>query len=472
MSEKIPLPNITKSIIREAVVDSSLSPPDSVELLINLHTDSLGALTLRKGLTLLGASIGSVPVLGIGNYRNNAGTNYKALAAVGTEIYAFDGTSWSSVRSGLTSQSRVRFTNLVDYIFMVNGNGNQGLGTYNGSGSFGTTNAASLPAGDFIENYRSRIWVGKSSDDKVYYSDVVTTDGTITGGTSFIQVSPQDGEKLTGLKRHPRALLVFKQNHIYRIFSINSTDPDPSIKRGTYSNESIIECKSGIYYHHPTGFYKFNFDGEQEEISRPIIDIVQAIPRSYYENISGWSDDDHIYWSVGDITLNGVVFSNIVCVQTLSTKNWTIYSYGSEIRSAGLYDNGTLLRTIVGNDVGSVFTFDSGTTDNGTPIFYDLQTHWLYFSQVKTTRKSFTELATLHENAQGGNLSYQIDNDGPNQWKSIGTIKKDLEQIDSLNAKSFMRIRFRLSGSSSGSPFIFRGWELLNILIEGEIKKP
>ena len=470
-SNKIPLSPIIKGMIREKVVDSFLSPLDSCEFSMNLHTDQIGALTLRKGLTLLGAGIGSSPILGMGNYRNNAGTNYKALAKIAVDIYSFNGTSWSSVRSGLDTTSKARFTNLVDYIFMVNGNENEVLQTYNGSGSFGTTNVASLPTGDFIENYRSRIWVADNSVDNVYYSDVVTTSQTITGGTSFIQISPQDGEKITGLKRHPRALLVFKENHIYRIFSINSTDPDPSIKRGTYSNESIIECKTGIYYHHPTGFYKFNFDGEQEEISRPIIDIIQAIPRSYYENVNGWNDDDHIYWSVGDITLTGIVFSNIICVYTLSTKNWTIYSTGTEIRSSALYDDGTNLRIIVGDDVGNVLTFNSGTTDNGTPIYYDLQTHWYYFSQIKTSRKSFTELATLHENAQGGNISYQLDKTGENQWKPIGTIKKDLEQIDSLNAKSFTRVRFRLSGSSSGSPFVFRGWELLNLVIEGEIKE-
>ena len=472
MGEKISLQNNTKGMIREFIVDSSLSPLDSSELTLNLHTDAIGSLTLRKGLTLLGATIGSNPVLGITLYRNNSGTIYQILAMVGSNVYVFDGISWSSVRSGLTNESTAHFTNLVDYIFMVNGNGNQALATYGGSGSFGTTNAASLPAGDFIENYRSRIWVADNSDDKIYYSDVVTTSNTITGGTAFIQISPQDGEKIRGIKRHPRGLLVFKENHIYRIFSINSTDPDPSIHRGTYSNASIIEYKAGIFYHHPTGFYKFIFDGEQQEISRPIADILQAIPRSYYEKVSGWSDDDHIYWSIGDITLKGITYTNIVCCQTLSTQNWTVYSYASEIRSSGLYDNGSDIHTpIVGDNIGNVLLFGTGTTDNGTPIFYDLQTHWYTLSRLKSTRKSFTELATIHENAQGANISYRLDVDSGNKWNPISSITKNLEQIDKINAKNFVRIRFRLSGSHIGDPFIFRTWEMLNVIVEGEIKK-
>jgi hypothetical protein len=468
---KLTLPPITKGIIRDKAVDSVLVPPDSVQFLKNLHTDVYGALTLRKGMTTLGAQISAGnPVLGMTNYRNNAGTTFQALAKVANDVYAFNGTSWSSVRSSLTVSSKARFTSLVDYVFMVNGNGNEALQTYNGSGNFGTTNAASLPKGDLIETFRSRIWVGDSSNDRVYYSDVVTTSNTITGGTSFLQISPADGENVTGLKRHPRALLVFKQNHIYRIFSIDSTDPDPAFRRGTYSNESIIECKSGIYYHHSSGFYRFEFETEQEEISRPIIDIVQAIPRSYYGNITGWDDDDHLYWSIGDITLEGVSFTNIICVYTISTQNWTVYSTSSEIRSAALYDDGTNLFDLVGDDNGNVLKFNEGTTDNGGPIHYDLITHWLYLSEIKTSRKSVTELATLHENAHGGNLSYQLDSDSPNKWRPIGTIKKDLEQIDSLNARSFKRIKFRFYGSSSGTPFTFRGWELLNLLIEGETK--
>lgn len=472
MAEKLSLPPYSKGMVREAAVDSPLSPPDSVELSLNLHTDTVGAMKLRKGLTLLGSQItASTPILGIGNYRNNAGSTYRALAKCGTTLQGYNGTSWSSLRTGLVAASKMRYTNFVDYTFMVNGNGANGdaIKTYDGS-SIGTTNTASLPKGDCIENYRSRIWVADNSVDKLYYSDVVTTSNTITGGSSYIQISPADGEKIRGLKRTSRALLVFKENHIYRVFNINSTDPDPSINRGTYSQESIIESKSGIHYHHPTGFYDYVDGGEQKEISRPIIDIIQAIPRAYYDNVSGWADEDHLYWSIGDITLGGIVFNNVVCAKTLSTENWTIYSYGSEIRSAGLYDNGTSLIQLVGDDNGNVLQFNTGTTDNGSAIFYDLQTHWLYFSQIRTSNKSFTDIASLHENAQGGNLEYQLDTDAPNKWRPIGTLTRALSQQDSINAKNFTRIRFRFYGNSVGSPFLFRGWELLNLLIEGETK--
>jgi len=241
--EKIPLPYYTEGIIRPAAIDEIVSLPASLSLAVNFDFDRIGALQTRNGTTIVGSEIvAATPILGLHNYINNAGSIYRLLAKVGTSVYDFNGTTWTARRTGLTASSKARFTSLVDYTFMVNGNANQACSSYEG-GSFGSVNVASLPAGDFIENYRSRIWVADSSDDKLYYTDVVNTDGTISGGTSFIQISPQDGDKITGLKRSNNALLVFKKNHIYRVYSINSTDPDPFINVGTYSQESIIETK-------------------------------------------------------------------------------------------------------------------------------------------------------------------------------------------------------------------------------------
>ncbi len=465
--DNLPIKIGNLGIVREAAVDEVATSPESVELAINVNFDRVGAIQTRKGLTILGAQIAGSAVLGMENYRNNAGTTYGLLAKVSSVVYNFNGSNWSSVRTGLSVTSKARFTNFLDLTYMVDGNAGSVVSTFNGS-TFGSTNIGSLPKGDDIENYRSRIWVADSATDKVYYSNVVSTSQTITGGTSFIQVSPQDGEKITALKRHPRALLVFKQNHIYKIYSTTSADPDPSIFRGTYSKESIVEAKDGIYYHHSTGFYKFAFDGEQQEISRPIIDIVEAISRANYENINGWADNDHICWSIGDITLDGVAYANVTVRYTISTETWTVYSYASQIRSSALYDDGTLLRTIVGDESGYPFVFDSGTTDNGTPIFYDIQTHPLYLTNTKMTEKEINEMSAVHENAQGGTISHKADN---GSWSKPCTITKDIVQAFNTSAK-FKKIRLRFSGNSVGtSSLIFRGWELLRLLTVGEKKK-
>lgn len=465
------LPPIQNGVIRSAAVDDVLVPENTCQFAMNLNFDSIGVITLRKGITKIGATISAGnTVLGMTNYKNNAGTNYKLLAKVDSSVYSYNGVTWSIVRGGLSASSKARFTNFVDYTFMVNGNGGLVCSTYNGSGSFGSTNVASLPKGDCIENFRSRIWVADSSSDKVYYSDVVTTSNTITGGTEFIQISPQDGESITALKRHSRALLVFKQNHIYRIYSINSVDPDPMISVGTYSQESVVSAKDGIYYHHSSGFYKYVDGGQQQEISKPIDDIVKAIPRSYWSNVSGWADDDHVYWSIGDITLDGITYNNFVVSYTISTQIWSHSCYSVEIRSACEYDNGTTKINVVGDNTGIAYEFNSGNSDNSSPINFDLQTHWIYFTQLRSDNKSFTEMAVNHENANGSQISYRINKDKDSTWKPIGEIEKDLYDIKKVNAKNFSRIKFRLSGNSIGSQLVLRGFEILNMVTNPALK--
>lgn len=469
---KLSLPAIQNWVVRSAAVDDILVPENTCQFALNLNFDRIWAITTRKGLEAIGGDPGgSQAILGMTNYRNNAWTNYKLLVKSNGSIYAYNGSTWWSVRSGLNVASKARFTNFVDYTFMVNWNWNQVCSTYNGSGSFGSTNVASLPKWDFIENYRSRIWIADSSSDKVYYSDVVTTLNTITWGTSFIQISPQDWEKITALKRHSRALLVFKQNHIYRIYSINSADPDPMITVWTYSQESVVDAKDGIYYHHSSGFYKYVDWGQQLEISKPIDDIVKAIPRTYWSNISGWSDDDHVYWSIWDITLDWITYNNFVVCYTISTQIWSHSSYSVEIRSACKYDNWTTQVIAVWADNGLVYTFNSSNSDNTAPINYDLQTHWIYFTQLKSDNKSFTEMAVNHENANWAQISYQIDKDKDSTWKPIWQITKDLYDIKKVNAKNFNRIRFRISGNSVGSQIIFRWFEILNMITNSALRK-
>ena len=457
---KLSLPFYSEGVIRPASIDEVVILPTSVSLAINFNFDRIGALQTRNGSTTLGSEIvATTPILGLHNYINKAGTTYRLLAKVGTNVYDYNGSVWASKRSSVAENSKARFTSLVDYTFMVNGNNGQACSTYNGS-SFGTTNVADLPRGDFIENFRSRIWVADSSTDKVYYSDVVNTDNTITGGTSFLQISPQDGDKITGLKRSKNALLVFKQNHVYRIYSINSTDPDPFINVGTYSQESIIEARNGIFFHSPEAF--FQYADVPLDISKKIEDVVRAIPRANWEDVCGWVDGDYLYWSIGDITLDSIALSNMVCRYTISKQLWTLSSYPYQIRSANKYDNGNTLINAVGGDIGKVYTFDSGDDDDGTPIFYDVETQFYYITNSKSDKKDIDEIVALFENAQGAEVSYKIDDDSPNTWKPIGTLEKKLTQVMTVNVNDFTRIKFRLNGNISGNSFIFRGFEILS----------
>ncbi|RJO60399.1 hypothetical protein C4544_05230 [candidate division WS5 bacterium] len=460
-----------QQLITPSAVSKSLMPLEAVQESLNFDFDVIGAVKLRKGLTRLGNQISAgTNIVGLYEFRDSgSGSNNQIIAVNGTVAYYLSGSTWTSKRTSLTSGAKARFTTFLDYVFMVNGNEATAIWDGNPSNSFVTTgNASGAPIGQFIENFRSRVWIAGNSTypDRVYYSSlpsavatpVITWDTTVTGGQWF-DISPSDGENITGLKRDKSTLLVFKQNHIYRIASINETEPDPKINVGTYSNESIVETENGIYFHHPTGFYRY-LNGGAQRISQPIQDIVEAVTLANYDEITGWADGDHVYWSVGDITYKGVTYSNCVVRYTISSQTWTHRSYPSQIRFASKYNDGSTLFNLVGDSAGNVLKVNVGNADNGTPISYSFITRPYTLDGFFSTRKNVSKLSAIHEGAQGGKLEWQSDNMLTNEWNKIGVIDEQIMKPKTVDIKG-REIKFRLSGASSGEPFTFYGWEAL-----------
>lgn len=392
------------------------------------------------------------------------------------DVKSLSGGVWTTRRSGIHNTQKARFTQFLNYIWMVNGNASIGdpVATSNG-GAFGTDLVPlQLPPGDFIQaGFEGRVWIVDKLYDIVYFTDIVqfTPPNTYTltydPETNFIKnFSPQNGQTITGLVTTPRALLLFKEDSIYRIYGATSVDAYPAYNVGTYSHESIIQTKDGLYFHHSSGFYKFAYDSQPVEISRRIIDFVQAIPRSNYGEIKGVYDGfDAVEWAVGAVTVEGVTYTNCVLRYTISTQIWTIYDYPSNYVTAFIYfDDGTNLNMIMGTDVGKVLKMDDGYTDLGQSIYFEVIDRWRSFTEMYAKIKSINGFNVYTENAGGVKFQYQGQDAGPNQWEEIGSItevKNTLFPTD--ETEDFNVIRLRLTGNSKGTQIVFHGIELLKV---------
>lgn len=470
----IPIRDFVNGVIHEDVVSDFKAPENSVNEAVNLHFDTMGNATLRPGLTILGNVISaSSDILGLHQFLDEgAGTDDQIIAVNGTVAYYNNGGTWTATRSGLTTGRKTRFVNFTDRAFMVNGA--EAMATWNGSSAspWSTTyNVGGAPVGNFIEVYKNRVWAQNGSNpSRIEYSSAVSSTGTLTWDSNeqFINVSPGDGEDLTGLKASPRALLVFKPAHIYRIFNHNEADPDPQIFVGTYSNESIVVAKDGIYFHDWNNAAIHKYTGAYpEEISKPIRPYLEGVTLANRNDVAGWVDNDHVYESAGNITLNGVTFVNVVFRFTISSQIWTIYSYPEQILVATAYDDGATREPVVGTDNGSVYRFNNGTTDNGTPITFSLVTRWYDISGVRSYTDTIEKMAALSRNAQGVcKIQYQTNLwNKEREWKPIREIQKVPVDIFDTNITG-NRVRFRLSGTASGEPFVFEGFEILRAFSE------
>jgi hypothetical protein len=472
---KIPYP--TEGVIRSAQLNDTVTPENSVQLAINMNFDRVGAIQTRPGVSADITSLsGSVKAFGTLNILSGS---QSLFGQVGTDVSVWNGAIWTSVRTLGTGVYKARFSQFLNRTWMVNGNGGDAVQTSNG-GAFSTTDVpATFPKGDFIQaGFDGRVWVADASKDALYYTDIVQFNGTaytspltFTLSTNFIEwLSPEDGESITGLFRVPKALLVFKQNHIYRVYNTDNVDAYPAYNVGTYSQESIIQAKDGLYFHHSSGFYKFAYDGQPIEISRRILDFVKAISRSNYGNVVGVYDGfDNVEWAVGSVTVEGVTYTNCVLRYSISTQVWTVYDYpGNTITAMIRFDNGTVIRSLMGTSTGKVGTLDSGNDDFGSAIYFEMIDRWRSFTEMYSKSKSVSGIMVSAQNGGGALLQYQTEKAPENVWTDIDTLDQNYNSLfPNANTDDFNIIRFRLRGNTSGTPIIISGIELLSIQDKG-----
>lgn len=479
-----------KGLIREASVDSNLIPDTAVLESTNWNFDRIGVAQVRLGLTSLGSTVlTSRPAVGMQNVQTNTAVAVFSNGSSAT-IYSYGTSStpnaWAVSLDGGTASVKVRFADFsgvtVTPNFMYNTLSSMRFwdgGTRNWKFTGNPINPQNMWGFNpqLIEVYKSRIYLtgDPAFKSRLWFSTVIDNNGNITWDTTnnYVDINPGDGEDVSGLKRYALELLFFKPNYIYR-FKTSGTDPDPLIKIGTRSNESIVEGKRGMYFHHDTGFYQYT-GGYPTELSRPIIDFVKAIPYSQYANIVGWNDIDHIYWSIGNVTMpetyGNLTIKNCVVRYTESSGVWTVYSYASDVRRGMTFNNGTTLTRLVGLDNGVVATQDSGNTDLGEPIKYRMKTKWYDFGEI-AQRKILQEIVGVCEKAQASEIAYEVDDDPT--IRTIGELKKLFNYFpvrsSALNIK-FHRIRFVIQGMCRFDSPIFRSIEFTNVINEGVVKE-
>ena len=477
-----------RGLIRQQSVDDSLIPDEALTEIINMHCDRIGAVQSRPGLTAIGATVSTTnPCIGLHNEGSSSAIAVFVASGSAT-IYQRQGASWAQIGKGVGSGA-LRFVDFAQRTLMFGGSENS-MQVFSGS-NFSTNSGNPINPDDmwyvngtgvgayarpqYGEVYKSRIYLTGDTNyvpfgSRLWFSSVISSSGIITWSpqTDYVDINPSDGENFTGLKRFSLELLCFKPNYIYR-FRTSGVDPDPLIRVGTRSQESVIEGKRGLYFHHDTGFYRYS-GGYPEEISRPIDDIVKAITFGNYDDVAGWKDGDHIYWSIGSVTVaeakQSVTYTSCVVRFTESSEVWTVYSYPTTINRGMPFVTGTSKSIMVGLNTGVMAEFNKGNADLGESIKFRAITKWYEWGGIEN-QKEIQQMIAIAEKGQGMQLMYQTDD--YTDWVTISPSLDKLLTYYDKNSKKFHRIRFKLTGSSTNEPPVFLGIEIPQI--SGEFVK-
>jgi len=393
-------------------VASEIAIPNSVPFAINIDfNNDLGKAVSREGTNRIGnqLSVGN-PCLGLHYFRDSVGSNHKLFSAFNGTI--FDTAGSTGEVSGLTATARCHFVTFLDEVLMLNGDQSRstnGNGTWVTSG--GSLNVAGVPGGaQFPEEWHDRLYA--LVVDRLYFTSTPST-GTVSwgaAGSGSIQIEQEDGGGTgTALAKVPGYLLIFKERSLKR-WNFDSTFPDDLVSLGTQSASSVVKARGRCFFFYgPLGFYETN-GGRPVRISRPVQRFVDAIPSSYYADVSGGSDEEHVYWSIGDVTIDfdglGSVYSethnNVVLRYTIDTQVWTAYKYDDEFRQFSRYTSGTDVVLTGGTDDGEVLQLNTGNTDfSGVPITYILQSDELNFGYSERMKTISDRIIAQSLNADG-----------------------------------------------------------------------
>lgn len=450
-------------------VSSDIIVPNSVPFSMNLLFDRvLGEAESRQGVARLAAQIADGHYcLGLFQHLDSSTVQNKLFAGFQSSI--FDVLDESAVVNGLTENADQNYVTFLNTTLMLNGYEKRAYTAAGGWVSSGSPlDVDNIPAGaQFPIEFKDRVYAAVV--DTLHYTAVANpTLGTVSwngSGSGTLQVEREDGGgTIQALNKVPGYLLIYKQRTLKR-WNFDSSFPEDLINIGTQSHKSVVRARGRNYFFYgPNGFYET--EGSYPKlISRPVQRIIEGISSAFYSKINGWSDNDHIYWSIGDITVDfgrGYTesYNNVVLRYTIDTQQWAPLQYAHEFYAMGQYIVAADTLIIAGDEDGQVFKLNVGNTDhNNTPIKYLLQSPEFDFDN-REFYKTISEKIYVHSDLTiGALLQVRLDY---GEWESVGSLKDIVTeiQIQSLYARVF---EFRIVDSITGEQVKLRGLDFPNV---------
>lgn len=468
-------------------VNENVTPPGSVALGLNVDFDEeLGSAVVRLGTKLVGSQVESgKQCLGLHNFRDSSGSAHALIAffnnsgdtnAVGTKI----GTGSITGLTAQTASLKHRMLTYLDSVLIINGT--DAPKSYDGATVITTGGAFDLANIPFAEPSLCIEWLDRvylagdaANPDRIYYSST-PVGGAIswTSGNGFIDLEPEDGAgNIKGFGKVPGFLLIFKERGMKR-WNFDSSFPESLVDMGAPSQESIIS-QGGICAFFSSsnkdakGFYITN-GGRPQSIShdrpRSIKKWVDAIPQAAEANIVGVGTSRVFMWSVGELTVDGRTFTNVVFRYNYILDQWSVRSYPSQFYFFAHYVDSNSINTIVGgDDDGNVIEIDATDTyvdHSGQKIYYEIL-HQEEDFQYNQKKEISDTVIVSSKNMEGGEVILsEVSGKNTHQGEITGRISElDLKKTVEDNL-----FQVGVRGEMNGARGVLKEIEIPNVEVK------
>ena len=322
-------------------------------------------------------------------------------------------------------------------------------------------NVANFPSGaKFALEFKDRIHVGgfDNNPDRVDISGIANSNTRTVSWTvdnKFILLEQEDGGGgLTGIAKVPGYVLYFKKRTMKR-YDGSSAYPEDMINHGVISQECIVVADTICFFANNKGAWATE-GGKPKKISTFNVDkVIKSLSAANWATVASGTDEEHVYWSFSSVTMNKETFANVVLKYNINQNTWDIRQYPTMHRVYTKYiDSSGEEFLTTGDDDGNVLKLNIGTTDNGTPITFSVETQdWTFGFPLFI--KSISQIGFVTEGISKGRVMWR-ETGNPEDWKPLCTIDKEEVLLGNIDIRA-TRYNFKITDTTDSGSAIVKG---------------
>ena len=484
---KIPLFNFVDGLNNS--VSPFLTKPTECMALSGVNNSyELGALLKDTGYKIVDAQIqANKSITGLFNFIQSAATQkmlatiddatsddtqlfYKTQAGAWTEIGAAE-TAWANF-AGIN----VEMESFIGYCFFVGYGATDGflpVGSLVGTTFSTTDQVTSMPQAKYIKRYRDRLYLANCSISgtaypyRVYFSTVPSAGSiTWTVATNFFDVD--FSEEITGIASAFDRLSVFTQKKTYFY--------DQSQKKEVFSvgcsNNRTIQTHSAYLIWCSLDGVWMSTGGQPQNISGKVKKYIKAAnPLNFFSALV----DEEYYLYIGDVTVDGVSYTNVLLTYNIPTNTWRAREIYSELTiMASFQHSSTGMRLYMGDAAGYVWEKSKYTDSTiigsdewvsagstGQPIASYVEFAPFVFDEF-SSQKDLDNLVAYANRAGGLKLKARIldrNSRTLTPYQPIGTLTNYINPFQ-ISVKKGEILQLAISENSKNPYWSFYGFEL------------
>jgi len=463
--------------------DMDKIPDNMSPFLMNISLDKPGTWRKRKGSALLNSTAAGAGTLGMIDYAATDMTT-KLHAYRGTTLYTYTPSTYTSIdATDITGTSKkVQSVNYLGRVYWISPEDN--LRYESGSTTTQVLDNAGSPIGikgNTIAVAQRTLFVGGSPErgrDRVYYTtfDLTTFLGTHNFGPDAATWSFATTTNFFSVETPVTAMISYGMNGLvyvftkYSLYSFNmayedkATGVNKELDIGCAGPRAVTICNGILMWMDPEGrIWGWKGEGSASLMSYHIEDdsngdaIINKISATWIPEVAAGSLGSKVYFSIGDVTLWGVSYTNCVLVGQISPDasdiQWSIYSYPLKptiFTNAFLSGRKVLL---YGNESNlDIYQMETGTNDGSTAVTSFARTAFLDFSMTFSNKENVEILVkykpqSVQDNtnlkistAKNGTITYSAASDPDASDVTAGVI--DMYSADTVKLDDVKKILY------------------------------